>query len=107
MRGTEERMDKESEKLVEAVAAKAVEHALEAFGDVVDEKVTTASAELREELGATERRLGVMIEDTQKQVSAVADLVQRDDEKMENHEKRIGRLEDHAGLPVLEPATEG
>lgn len=53
------------------------------------------------------RRLGVMIEDTQKQVSAVADLVERDDEKVEDHEKRIGRLEDHAGLPALEPAIDG
>lgn len=46
-----------------------------------------------------------MIEDTQKRVSAVADLVQRDDEKMEDHKKRIERLEDHAGLPA--PAIEG
>lgn len=100
-------MDKDSERLVEAAATKAVEHTLEAFGVVVDEKLTAASVELREELGATELRLGVMIEETQKQVSAVADLVERDDEKVEDHEKRIGRLEDHAGLPALEPVIEG
>ncbi len=74
---------------------------------MVDEKSTEASTRLQGKLEATERRLGVMIEDTQKQVSAVADLVQRDDEKMEDHEKRIERLEDHAGIPALEPAIEG
>ena len=74
---------------------------------MVDEELTAASVELREELGATERRLEVMIEETQKQVSAVADFVERDDQKVEDHEKRIGRLEDHAGLPTLEPAIEG
>lgn len=95
-RGTEEGMDEESEKLVGSAATKAVEHALEAFGDVVEEK-----------LGKAMRELGVMIEDLDRKVSAVTDLVQRDDEKVEDHEKRIGRLEDHTGLPALEHVIEG
>jgi len=71
------------------------------------ELLVEQSETLLDQIAATQRALGVMIEDTQKQVSAVADLVQRDDEKMENHEKRIGRLEDHTGLPALEPAIGG
>jgi hypothetical protein len=56
--------------------------------------------------GEPEGRLGVMIEDLDKKISAIAHLVQRDDEKVEEHERRIRRLGDHAGLPTLEPVVE-
>jgi hypothetical protein len=47
-----------------------------------------------------------MIEGVRKDVSAVADLVTGNNDTLDNHEKRIERLEDTAGLPELEPAIE-
>ena len=52
-------MDKESEKLAEASATKAVEHALEVFGDVVDEKLTAASADCEK---SSEQQNDVLVE---------------------------------------------
>lgn len=80
----------------EKAANKAVEHALVAFQDVV-----------KEEVPASERRLGAKIEAVQEDVSGVADGFQRTSERLDGHEERIERLEDNAGLPTLEPAVEG
>lgn len=102
-RGTEKRMDEATEKAIESAAARAatkaadqaVEHALVAFRDVV-----------KEEVGAAKRELGVQIEVVRKEVSAIADGFERTSERLDGHDKRIERLEDHAGLPTLEPAVE-
>lgn len=77
-------------------AEQAAERALEAIKPYFDEKV--------EEV---ERHMDVRAEALEQQLSGLADLVERDDEKIEDHERRISRLEDHAGLPTLEPAVEG
>ncbi len=53
--------------------------ALVAFGEVVNEK-----------MGASERRLGVMIGDLDKKVSAVVVGVDGVGQRLDNHEKRIG-----------------
>jgi len=82
-------MKKTIEAAADQAASKAVEHALEAFTEVVDETV-----------GAAERRLGAMIEDVRSQVSVIAEGFQGNAEKLDNHEKRIERLEDRSGLPV-------
>ena len=73
----------------------------------IAEMMVAQTESLRDEIAASERRVGAMIEQVQSDISGVADLVQRDDEKVEDHEKRIGRLEDHAGLPTFESAIEG
>ena len=93
---TKNAIEAASEQAAEKAATKAVEHALDAFGEIVDEKI-----------GASERRLGVMIEDLDKKVSTVAEGVEGVGERLDNHEKRIVQLEDTAGLPALEPAIEG
>lgn len=84
------------ESAAERAADKAVDHALAAFRDVV-----------KEEVGAAKRELGVQIEVVRKEVSAIADGFEQTSERLDRHEQRIERLEDHAGLPTLEPAVEG
>lgn len=94
-RHDEERI-KATEAASDQAANKAVEHALEAFGSVV-----------KEEVGAAKRRLGVLIENVDKNVSAVVDALEGTTERADNQKKRIERLEDTAGLPTWVPAIEG
>lgn len=84
-------MDKEIEQAIDAAANRALEAVRPYFDAKVEE---------------VKRHMDVQVEVLEKEIKGLGDLVQRDDEKMEDHEKRIGRLEDHAGLPALEPAVE-
>lgn len=88
---TREAIDAASQKAAEQAA----EQALEAIKPYFDEKAEEVK-----------RHMDVRAEALEQQLSGLADLVERDDEKMEDHERRISRLKDHAGLPTLEPAVE-
>ena len=88
-------MDDVTKDAIHAASEQAAQDAVEAIKPYFDSKVQEVK-----------RHMDVRAEALEEKVAGVADLVQRDDEKTENHRKRIGRLEDHAGLPILASATE-
>lgn len=96
-------MDPETKKVIEEAADQA---AAKAADRASEQAVEAIKPYFNEKVEEVKRHMDMRAEELEKEIAGVADLVQRDDEKMEEHEKRISRLEDHAGLPALEPAVE-
>jgi hypothetical protein len=55
----------------------------------------------------TRRQFKVVAEQLSKEIRAIGEGHEGNAERLDHHEKRIERLEDTAGLPLLEPVVEG
>ena len=88
-------MDKESGKLIEAAA----ERAAEKLRPLIEEASDKAAEKVRHHFDAS----------TEQIVSEIKALGEGEDgnaERLDEHDKRIERLEDRAGLPTLEPVVD-
>lgn len=88
-------MDTNPEELIEAAANRAVEK----LRPLVEEASDKAAEKVRHHFDASTEQI-------LKEIKAIGEGHEGNAERLDTHEKRIERLEDHAGLPTLEPAIE-
>ena len=100
MRGTEEGMDKVTKEAIEAASEQAAQDAVEAIKPYFDAKVEEATEKVRHHFDASTEQII-------SEIKAIGEGDKGNGERLDTHEKRIERLEDHAGLPTFEPAIEG
>jgi len=93
-------MDKEIKKAINAAsgqaADRAAQQAVEAIKPYFDEKVQ----EVRSHFDVTKEQII-------SEIKAIGEGHKGNAERLDNHDKRIERIEDTVGLPTLEPIIEG